>query len=267
MRVLVTGASGTLGRTVLPVLLAAGHGVRGLSRAPRTGPAGVTWVRADLATGEGLEDAVRDVDTVLHLASAPYQRGYTREVDVDGTRRLVATARAAGVRHLVHVSIVGVDEIPWGYFRIKLQAERIVRSAGLGWTVLRATQFYPFVDATLRAVARLPVIPYDPGIRSQPVDTADVARRLLEIVAAGPADDIEELGGPEVLTPRAAGRQWLELTGTRRVLVPVRLPGRLGAAFRAGHLTTSAEPTGTITWRDYLTARAVPRAVTTPRRR
>lgn len=258
MRVLVTGASGLLGREVLPVLLAAGHDVRGLSREPRTGPPGATWVRADLATGLGLEPAVRDIETVLHLASAPYQRGYTQQVDVDGTRRLTAAARTAGVRHLVYVSIVGVDEIPWGYFRLKVQAEEIVRTAGLGWTILRATHFYPFLDAVFGAAARLPVVPYDAGVRSQPVHTHDVAHRLLRVVEAGPSDDIEEFGGPEVLTLREAERQWLEHTGVRRILVPVRIPGRLGAAFRAGHFATTVQPTGTITWREYLTSRRRP---------
>ncbi|QDB79550.1 NAD-dependent epimerase/dehydratase family protein [Georgenia wutianyii] len=252
MRVLVTGASGALGRDVVPVLRGAGHEVRALSRVARPDQDGVSWVRGDLATGEGLVPALHDVDTVVHLASAPYRRGYTREVDVEGTRRLAADARAAGVRHLLYVSIVGADVVPWGYFRIKVQAERIVRSSGPAWTVLRATQFYSLIDAVLRAAARLPVIPYDPGIGSQAVHTGDVARRLLELLTAGPSHDVVEFGGPEVLGLREAARQWLEVSERRRVLVPVRVPGSLGAAFRAGPFVTTAEPTGTLTWREYL---------------
>lgn len=254
MRIVVTGASGTLGRVVLPQFLAAGHDVRGLSRLPRTQPRQVTWVLGDLSTGEGLAQAVCEADTVIHLASAPYRRGYTRQVDVEGTHRLVKAASAAGVQHLLYVSIVGVDQIPWGYFRTKVEAERIVRSGGLGWTILRAAQFFDFIDTALRAAGRLPVIPYDPGIRAQPVHPADVARRMLQLVESGPTESTHEFGGPEVLTMRDAVREWLDVTGKNRALVPVRIPGRLGRAFRAGHLTTTT-PGGTITWRDYLIAR------------
>ena len=261
MRVLVTGASGALGRDVVPVLRGAGHEVRALSRVSRPGQDGVSWVRGDLATGEGLAPALRDVETVVHLASAPYRRGYTREVDVEGTRRLTAAARSAGVRHLLYVSIVGADRVPWGYFRIKVEAEQIVRSSGPAWTVLRATQFYSLLDKALRAAAHLPVVPYDRGIVAQAVDTGDVARRLAELLTAGPREDVVEVGGPQVLGLREAAEQWLAATGRRRVLVPVRVPGRLGAAFRARPFVTSAEPTGTTTWNDYLASRGAASAV------
>jgi uncharacterized protein YbjT (DUF2867 family) len=255
MTVLVTGATGTLGRATTPALVAAGHEVRALSRSVREEPGPAAWVRADLATGEGLAEAVAGIDTVVHLASAPYQRDYTRQVDVEGTRRLLRLARDAGVRHLLYVSIVGIDQIPWGYFRTKLAAERLVEESELGWSILRATQFHDLYDTALSAVARLGVIPYDRGIHAQPVDPADVARRLVDLVAIGPSGGTTEFGGPQVLSLDDITRQWVDLTPRPRRRLRVRVPGRLGAAFRAGHLTTSATPRGGVTWRDHLEAR------------
>ncbi|KAE8765586.1 NAD(P)H-binding protein [Georgenia thermotolerans] len=247
----MTGASGQLGREVAPALAAAGHGVRALSRRERAdGP--VRWVRGDLATGAGLAAAVAGTDAVVHLASAPYRRGYTRQVDVEGTYRLAAAARAAGVGHLVYVSIVGVDAVPWGYYRTKLAAEEAVRTADLGWTVLRATQFHTFPDQILTAAARLGVLVVDPGIRVQTVDLGDVAARLAGIVDDGPTGRVLELGGPEVLDMGEAARRWLRARGLRRPVVRVRVPGPLGRAFRADSLLTDAVPRGAVTWGEYL---------------
>jgi nucleoside-diphosphate-sugar epimerase len=106
MTVLVTGASGTLGTAVLPRLVKDGHDVRPMSRRVRPG-----WVAADLLTGAGLTDAVRGVDAIVHLASSPTR---TRATDVEGTRRLLAAAKTAGVRHVLFVSINGIDRIPLG---------------------------------------------------------------------------------------------------------------------------------------------------------
>ncbi len=253
--VLVTGATGTLGRVVVPALAAAGHDVRAMSRVHRRPDGEETWVRADLATGQGLADAVDGVGTVVHLASAPYRRGYTRRVDVAGTARLVAAARAAGVDHVLLMSIVGVDRVPWGFYRTKLEAERQVAEGGAPWTVLRATQFFDFLDTAFAALTRLPVVPLDRRVRAQPVDTADVADLLVELVAAGPARDTVELGGPEVLTGDTALREWMAATGRRRRVLPVRGPGRMLATFRDGAATTPALPTGTRTWSEFLARR------------
>src|SRR3712207_5907782 len=102
---LVTGATGTLGAPTVTRLRAAGHDVRALSR--RSGP-GLTT--GNLLTGAGLREAVAGAHTVLHLATGPRGRG-----DVDATRTLVRAASDAGVRHLVLVSIVGIDDIPLSY--------------------------------------------------------------------------------------------------------------------------------------------------------
>ncbi|MBY8873539.1 NAD(P)H-binding protein [Micromonospora sp. PLK6-60] len=251
MRVLVTGASGRLGQAVVPRLLADGVTVRATSRHRRVDPA-VEWVPADLATGEGLPAAVAGTEAVLHLASAPNQGSRTHQVDVLGTRRLVVAAGQAGVRHLVYVSIVGVDRVPFGYYRHKLAAEEVVRSGPVPWTILRATQFPQFLAELLTRSSRLGPVIGDRAVLAQPVDPAEVADRLVARLAAGPLDDVEEYAGPQVLRFDEAARAWQAAKGSRRPFLPVRLPGRLGRSLRAGGLTTRATPTGTRTWADHL---------------
>lgn len=255
MRILVTGASGRLGRVLVPRLAGAGHQVRAMSRTART-DSDAQWVRADLATGDGLAAAVAGVEAVVHLASAPYQRGYTRQVDVDGTDRLVAEAAEAGVAHLLYVSIVGVDRVPWGYFRHKVAAEQRIRAGAVPWTIVRMTQFHCFIDEVLGRLRRSPVLVTDPGILAQPVDVRDAADHLVTRLGGAPGHDLEEFGGPEVLRGDDPLRAWLAARGLRRPVLRMRVPGRLGRAFRSGALVTAAQPTGRVTWRDYLAGRA-----------
>ncbi|RVX43541.1 nucleoside-diphosphate-sugar epimerase [Nonomuraea polychroma] len=250
--VLVTGASGRLGHALLERLVETGFEVRAASRAARAQGGPVRWVVADLVAGRGVADAVAGVDVVVHLASAPYKGRYTRRVELDGTSALLAAARQAAVGHLLYVSIVGADQVPWGYFRTKVRAERLVQDGGVPWTILRATQFHEFVEQALRGMARLGVLVADPGIPAQPVDVRDVARHLVSLIERGPSEQIEEYGGPEVLTMAEVVEPWLRARGLRRKVLRVRFPGTLGRAFRAGHLTTKAQPAGEITWDDYL---------------
>src|SRR4051812_20851639 len=127
--VVVTGASGVLGQSLLSRTAAAGWRVRAVSRAEGRSSEAVEWVRADLATGAGVDAAVAGADVLIHAASSP--RRDTAVTDVEGTRRLLAAARAAGVAHVVYVSIVGVDRIPLAYYRAKRDAELAVEAAGV----------------------------------------------------------------------------------------------------------------------------------------
>jgi uncharacterized protein YbjT (DUF2867 family) len=251
MRILVTGATGMLGQAVVSELLDKGHTVAATSRRVRRRP-GVENVLADLTDGSGLDRAVEGVEGVVHLASAPYQRGYTDAVEIDGTQRLLAAAESAGVAHILYTSIVGADEIPWGYFGTKVRAEAIVQQSAVPWSVLRSTQFHAFIDKALTASARMPVMISDRGIAGQPVDVRDVAQRITERLAAGPSGSVEEYGGPQVLGFDDLIQQWLDIRGVRRPILHVRIPGKLGKGFRSGSLTTASEPTGGITWKQYL---------------
>jgi len=134
--VLVTGGAGVLGRPVVARLRERGADVRVLSRRAGGEPG---RVQGDLETGTGLVEAVAGVDVIVHCASAGDWLRPQR--DVVQTRNLLAAVGPARP-HIVYVSIVGVDRIRFGYYRAKLECERMIAASGLPWTVLRATQFH-----------------------------------------------------------------------------------------------------------------------------
>jgi uncharacterized protein YbjT (DUF2867 family) len=251
MRILVTGASGTLGRAVVPTLVRTGYAVRALSREPHPGR-DVEWVWGDLAWGKGVRDAVRDVDAIVHLATFARKGRRADSVDVAGTRALIDAAREAGVPHLVYASIVGTDQAPTGYLEDKLEAERLIRESGLGWTILRSTTYHQHLDGLLKELAGLPAFPVDRSLPWQPVCTSEVAACLAELLAAGPEQGVIEYGGPEILRMDELVKLWMEARNVRRFVLPVRFPGGRWAAQRAGWHTTDAKPTGRITWREHL---------------
>ena len=251
MKLLVTGASGVLGREVLLAARSVGMPVRALSRRP---PAehtdGEEWMQADLVTGQGIDDAVRGCDTIVHAASDPRKPD---AVDVNGTRRLVESAIRADVRHLVFVSIVGVDGNPYPYYERKLAAEHLVSAAGLPFSILRATQFHSLLDQLFTAAARVPlVMPLPARFVVQPVEASEVAGRLMRCLADGPRGRVTDFGGPEVLPVREAARQWQEARHVSKRIVSIHVPGPTAVAFRAGRNTAPDADRGTISWREWL---------------
>lgn len=243
--VLVTGATGTLGRPVVEHLLDAGARVRVTSRAARpvSDDRPYDWARCDLTTGTGIGSAVEGADTIVHCATT-----FRRETSA--TRRLVEAARSGGAApHLVYVSIVGVDTIPLPYYRAKLASERIVETSGLPWTLLRATQFHDLIARLFTAQRRLPFVLAPKGFRFQPVEVTEVAARLAALALAAPTGRVPDLGGPEIHTAQALAAATL----TKRVL-PLPLPGRTARAFRNGDNLTPTHPTGTRTYTDHLTS-------------
>ncbi|HEX8503448.1 MAG TPA: NAD(P)H-binding protein [Pyrinomonadaceae bacterium] len=255
MKVLVTGGAGSLGRALVRVLAREGHAPRVMSRRGRaeSAPDGVEWARADLLTGEGLAAAVEGAHAVVHAASDPRR---AEAVDVGGTRRLTEAARAAGCAHLVYISIVGVDVIPFGYYRRKLAAEGIIQSSGVPFSVLRATQFHSLVDFLLAQAARVPLLmPLPTDFKFRSVDEAEVAARLSACVAAGPRGRLPDFGGPEVLTLGEMARAWARAKNVGKRIIHLPIPGALAAAFRAGKNTAPEGERGVTGWADWLARR------------
>jgi len=246
MRVFITGGSGELGSELARLLVARGHAVTVASRNARSVP-GLRAVPLDLASGEGLE-AVEGHDTVVHLASDPF---HAQQVDVDGTRALVEAAAACEVSHLLAISIVGIDDHPYAYYRAKAEMERIVRAGSVPWTILRATQFHSLVPRFLGMVPAIGFVPVPAGVKLQPIDVSVVASRLAELVESGPSGQVQDLGGPKVIPLRTMVRDVLRARRLRRLIVPFPLAGAMGRAFRDGRMLTTPTHRGR-TWSEYV---------------
>lgn len=248
--VLVTGGTGTLGGHVVPLLVDAGHPVRVLSRHGREGGGGVEYVAADLLRSEGLDLAVEGADIVLHLAGGP-------KGDDEATRNLVGAASRTGVRHFVYVSVIGAERVPLAWFGTKLASEQAVRTSGIPWTGLRAAQFYDLILLMAQKMTKLPVVPVPAGLRFQPVDSRDVADRLVQLALDEPSGQAPDLAGPKAYAMGDLIRTYLKARGARRLLVPVPMPGKVGRAYRAGeNLCLDGTATlGERTWEDFLAER------------
>jgi uncharacterized protein YbjT (DUF2867 family) len=255
--ILVTGGTGTLGRQVVPRLRDAGHEVRVLSRDSRADEDGIRYLTGDLATGEGTDAAVAGAEVVVHLAGSA-------KGDEVKTAHLVQAAARAGTRHLVYISVVGADRIPvtsgidramFGYYAAKRAAEQVIADSGLPWTTLRATQFHDLTLLTIQQLARLPVVPVPAGWRVQPVDSGEVADRLVELALGARAGLVAEVGGPRVYPLAELVRGYLQATGRRRPILPVRLPGKAAPAFRAGANLAPDRAVGRRSWEEFLAGR------------
>jgi uncharacterized protein YbjT (DUF2867 family) len=254
--IVVTGGTGVLGRAVVESLEEAGLRARVVSRrpAPESG-AGREWATADLLTGSGVGEALGGSRAIVHCATSG-----TAAKEVKATAAVIDAAERAGCRHLVYVSIVGVDRIPFPYYKGKLAAEGLIERSGVPSTILRATQFHDLLRVLFAGAAKLPVM-LVPGFRFQPVDVNEVAATLAGLATGEPVGQAPDVGGPEVAHAADLARTYLAATGRRRRIVPVALPGRAFRAFRAGGNLVSEGTTGGITFAQYLAVHPDPAAL------
>jgi uncharacterized protein YbjT (DUF2867 family) len=251
---LVTGGTGTLGRLLTPALRDAGGKVRVLSRRAQPSEEDVEFVTGDLSTGDGIDAAVDGAETIVHCAGGP--RG-----DDIKARNLVAAASKVGNPHLVFISVVGAERIPvtspidralFGYFASKRAAEVVVSESGLPWTTLRATQFHDLVLTMAQALAKAPVMPVFAGTRFQPIDTGEVASRLVELALGSPGGLVQDIAGPHIATMKELMQSYLRASARHRPMVSIRLPGKAARAVREGAVLSPEHAVGKRTWEDFL---------------
>ena len=254
--VLVTGASGALGSAVVAELATSHTPVRAISRDPDAAQRAQGWLQADLALGTGLEAALADVAAVIHCATDPSD---AQRVDVDGTRNLIAAMEAHNPdARLVYVSIVGVFDNPFPYYRAKADTERLVYDAAVPHVVARGTQFHPFVHDLLRPRAGLTM--GVSGLRFAPVDPAWFAARLVDLALAEDPPELSQYAGPETFSFQELAALTAHVEGRR---TPFRLPApAIGATLRAlrdgSNLPGPTAQRGGSTYAEWLATRAQP---------
>ncbi len=237
----MTGGTGVLGRLIVQELREQGHEVRVLSRR-----AGAGTHTGDLTTGEGVAAALDGVRVVVHAATDARKVG---RPDLRQTENLLGAA--TNVEHLVYPSIVGIDRIPFRYYRNKLACEDLIERGGIPHTIARATQFHELIASALHTASRLPIAPLPLDFQFQSVAAVDVAHHIAVLAQNEPVGRASDFGGPEVMTLGQMLQVW-RATHTRPRGLQLPVPGKIGRGFRTGDNTCPSRRDGVQTWARYV---------------
>jgi uncharacterized protein YbjT (DUF2867 family) len=240
-RIAITGGTGFVGLHTSRALAEAGHELRLIARGHRRGPrpAGAQMVRADVVSGDGLVDALRGSDVVLHLVAVIRERGSQTfdRVNRQGAENVAKAAREAGVGHIVHLSAIGADPDPsYPYLYTKWQGEQAMVASAVPYDVLRPSLMFGIGDGFFTQLVKLirwnPVVPVPGDGRAmfQPLAVTDLARIVVQCVETGPQRRIAEIGGPDWLSLEEIVNVIKGVMHTRKPNVHVPVPAILPAA-------------------------------------
>jgi uncharacterized protein YbjT (DUF2867 family) len=187
MKIVVIGGTGLIGSKAVAILRRGGHEV--IAGSPKSG--------INTITGDGLKAALDGAQIVIDLANSPsFEDKAVLEFFETSGRNLLPAEAAAGVRHHVALSIAGIDRTDNGYFRAKIAQEKLIKTSGIPYTIIRSTQFLEFLGGIVDSstdgnTVRLPPVQF------QPIAADDVAAIVADVALAAPRNAILEIAGPE----------------------------------------------------------------------
>src|ERR1700738_4604005 len=209
MKIVVIGGTGLIGSKTVAILRRGGH--EGAAASPNTG--------VNTITGEGLKQAMAGTQVVIDLANSPsFEDKAVLEFFETSGRNLLAAEAAAGIRHHVALSIVGTDRSDNGYFRAKVAQEKLIKTSGIPYTIIRSTQFLEFLGGIAASSTDGNIVRLSPGL-FQPIAAADVAAIVADVALAAPRNGIIEIAGPERAPFNEIVARYLKAVGDPREVV------------------------------------------------
>ncbi len=188
MKVVVIGGSGLIGSKLVDKLTEHGH--EAVAASPNSG--------VNTLTGEGLAEVMDGASVVVDVSNSPsFEDAAVLDFFETSTRNLLAAEAVAGVSHHVALSIVNADGVPdSGYLRAKVAQERLITSSGVPFSIVRATQFFEFLERIADAATHGDVVRLPP-VLIQPIAADDVAAKVGKVSVSTPLNGIVEIAGPE----------------------------------------------------------------------
>ena len=196
MKIVVIGGTGLIGSKLVAMLTEEGH--EAVPASPRLG--------INTITGEGLTEALDGAAVVVDVSNSPnFEYATSLEFFQTSTPNLLAAARAAGVGHVVALSVVGTHDLSKGgdpetttagYFLAKVSQEELIRTSSIPYSIVHATQFFEFIQNIADASTEGGVVRV-PSVLFQPMAASDVAAGVSRVAVGAPGNGIVEIGGPE----------------------------------------------------------------------
>ena len=188
MKLVVIGGTGLIGSKLVAKLREHGH--EAVPASPDTG--------VNTLTGNGVAEVLQGASVVVDVSNSPsFEEKAVMDFFTTSTRNILKDAAAAGVKHYVALSVVGTERIPDSpYLRAKNAQESLIKSGGIPYSIVHATQFFEFVkriadEATVGTTVRVPPVMF------QPMEADDVAKAVGKIAMGAPVNGTVEVAGPE----------------------------------------------------------------------
>ena len=243
MKIAVIGGTGLIGSQVVTILNAGGH--EAVPHSPSTG--------LDLLSGQGLPEALAGAEVVVNLTNSPTFDDASPAFFRTTMDNLLSAAASAGVGHAVILSIVGADQVPdLVYYRAKVLQEEILKAGPVPYSIVRATQFFEFMDAVLSWTADENTVRL-PATLVQPMAAADVASAVADVVVGAPLNGVRNVAGPEVFALDELGKITLAAHGDHRTVVTDESAGMFAAASGDALIAKDGAVIAKTTYQEWLT--------------
>jgi uncharacterized protein YbjT (DUF2867 family) len=188
MKIAVIGGTGLIGSKLVAKLREHGH--EAIPASPNSG--------VNTLTGQGLAEVLKGASVAVDVSNSPsWEDAAVLNFFETSTRNLISYGRAAGIKHLVALSVVGTDRLSEsGYFRAKIAQEKLIKSSPIPYSIVHATQFFEFI----KGIADVSVVGgkvHLPPVFFQPIAADDVASAVGRVAVGQPINGTVEIGGPE----------------------------------------------------------------------